>query len=1191
MSDFFSFLQATRPKVGLVDSLNLSEIYPEDQDRALRNLFLPPESLDQIRGLAKEGLGKEDIRLIAGLKQRVIDSLALFDKTSDKIRYDLFKKVKSEYSIGDVSQSSVLSDQYSDNIIILHGGIAANSIEYKFIDRNGNFSTASISTSRESLFNSERDTDSNRYVSASYPGTLRVRRRGHYSDIKLAKNLFIPKEGITETPTTAIKVPVYMQTPNTPAPSLQVVEALASKNSPLRVPVVINNSGSFKIFSGVGEENSNNEKIPYYFGYEVRRVSDNYRITGEVFNDSSTAGEDEMIRSIDTVGKTGNNQQAYLYIYCVPSLVEELRLEGLGIQENDLTPDLGLVGFDNLKKFSQANNRLSTIPTWLKVNHRTLEELDISGGSRGSEPILRTFDYQTSPSLYGSVSVSDVPNLSMTQVLAYSGFETSGGGNKKDGYYGTLSTAKAGTHLLHETRLNPANNTSFTVTNGIRIFDKLKTLRIKQAADLVNPDFSVIFPALEEIDISADATKGPRNLIGNPPKLKNSGQAMTLKITHQTSAAGNLRDMGETVEYDSTDADAVKNQFIGQFEFINWRSDHVSGLAGGICTDDNMIGDVTIDDGSTGVGRVHDKQDTVGVGGVNLNRYSHAANSDAADAWSGWLQHAQSIKLYKNDIALNLANGSALEWKVLKNLTYSRTSESGQAKKIRYNPTTALVSDESADILNAPELTSISAYGSAWCGRLFSISKAPKLQYLNIGGTEWSGYAETSISGAEQDKYILPTNFYNNADDDSKLQTLRIEYNKTKEMKFRSTDLENLKSLRSFLIDFGYWAGSFPKLPNGTSSISVGVKRNRFHDLSALSIQTNSKLSSIQIRESGSGAGGAIIPVMSPTSPGNINTTLIRFDATGSLPTYYSGSWSDASKSNTPTFNALYSIYSDSNRPGGIVQEQWDSNTTATTFTSRAYIGAATNGTGNVLFKTTGAGVTNLQKYVRVGDLVIIDGDVKGRVGSIIIDDGDNKDEFIVVVGKDSTDEPVSIDLSSPGAVTFERKAIDVEGFFDGCRNIKSVNLKDCSLGGKIPKFENTGRGKLIYLDLNSNLFTSYQSGTLQNITGSGNENFSGVTQLARINLENNPLDRSSIRKIIEDAYEVYDTIGNSRIKRRIKIKLRNTKPNFSGKSYSNWEVSDIFDTPNEGEDSLKTNLRELKSSKITIDLFDRPVV
>ena len=134
MSNFFSFLQATRPQIGLVDRLNLSEIYPEDQDQALRNLLLPPESLDEIQGLATRGVRKEDIRLIAGLESRVIDSLALFSETDSSVSRDVADQIRSNNDIGENAKSSILTSDYSDNIIMLHGGIAANSIEYKFKD-------------------------------------------------------------------------------------------------------------------------------------------------------------------------------------------------------------------------------------------------------------------------------------------------------------------------------------------------------------------------------------------------------------------------------------------------------------------------------------------------------------------------------------------------------------------------------------------------------------------------------------------------------------------------------------------------------------------------------------------------------------------------------------------------------------------------------------------------------------------------------------------------------------------------------------------------------------------------------------------------------------------------------------------------------------------------------------------------
>jgi hypothetical protein len=1195
MSEYFSFLQATRPKIGFVDRLNLSEIYPEDQDRALRNLLLPPESLDEIRGLAAEGLGKEDIRLIAGLDQRVIDSLALFEQTDEAVTIDVQNQIRSNKDIGENDKSSLLTSEYSDNIIMLHGGIAANAIEYKFKDKKGNLSTATVSTSRESLFNAERDTNG-RYTNASYGGTLRVRRRGHYSSLKLAKNLFVPKGGITESPTNIVKVPVYMQTPNTSSPSLQVVDALASKNSPLRVPVKINNSASFTIFT-------RNAPSPYYFGYELRRKSDNYKITGETFNNSLEASRNTMTRSINTTGKTGNNQDAYLYIYCAPSIVEELRLEGLGIEEDDNTPDLGLLGFDNLKVFSCRNNRLSTIPTWLKVNHFTLEELDLRGNRFWDQGIIEWFDWQTNPNLYNSYNSTNIPVQTGVQILAYSGFEAGGGGVKKASYDGTLSTATAGSHLLHQTRLNPGNNGSFTgaagLANGIRRFTALRILRLGSRFKVANPDFSVIFPNLGEIDIST-SQNGVKNLYGNIPKLNNNNQEFSINYSWQTQVGGSMRDVGDNIQWASGDTADQQQQFIGQFKVITWNVDHLgynsNNFAGGICTDDTMVGN--INDPANTTARVMNVTDT--IGGTALNRYSHAATS-AATAWSGWLTNAKVIDFVQTDIAFNLATGSSLIWQKLESLNLTYTRAHGPERKIRYNPGTTTTTTDSNDFVKASELRTIASYNSGWTGRLFSVKDCPKLDYINIGAIDWEGYAEGSLSisqggtGAnEPGKYIFPLNFFHPTTE-TVIRALEINNNRNYEMKFRYNDFDKLTKMAFLSISSGRWSGRFPRIPGvaqGASeslALRMRAENNRFFDLSALSVKSTKRVQEIYIRYSGTNVGGAIVPDMAPLNINSGSTILKRFYTTDSLLSKYPSSWAqDTSKQNKPVFSALAPLNWDdkstTSEYGNISQEQWVSG--STTFKSRAYKGAPQSA-GNILLKT--AGVTNLQKYVRVGDEVYIGGQLKGRVGSVFNEDPSY--EYIVVVGANSTGEGITLNYSSDTSVTFRRKAIECDGFFNGCPNVEYIYMKDCSLGGFIPNFKNTGQGRLRILDLQSNLLTCYRTGTLQNITGASNAGFTGRAEIVTINLENNPLSRLSIRRIIQDAYDVYEIMGDNRL-RDLRIKLKATKPDISAGTYSNWQLNDIFDTLSGGaEDPLKTKLRELNSSRITIDLFDVPVV
>ena len=1160
MSDFFSFLQATRSPVGLVDTLNLSEIYPSDQDIALRNLLLPPESLDEIRGLAASGLSKEDIRLIGGLEQRVIDSLALFDYTTDSVGLDLLNQIRSNTNIGEPSKSALLTTDFSDNLIILQGGIAANSVEYKFKDKNGNLTTANVSTSRESLFNVESNTDGE-YTSASYNGTLRVRKRGHYNTLKLDKSLFIAKGAVTESPTNAVKVPVYMRTSTNTSPSLQNLEALASKNSPLRIPVRVNRTGYFTIYKEASTE-------PYYFGYELRRKRDNYLIISETFSSSQGATESTMRRTINTSGRAGNNSDAYLYIYCKPSAVETLKLESLGIEEDDNTPDLGLIGFNNLVSFSQRNNRLSTVPTWLKANYKTLETLDIAGNTFWNNGTIEYFDYQSNPGLLGSSSAG-APVQTVTQILGYSGYDSNGAVSTYDG---TVSTATANGKKLIETRKNPGDNSNFTDTNGIRVFEALTSLTLGSTIRAVNPDFSVLFPNLSYLDYRS-SHNGVHGLVGNPPKLNNNNQEITYLLQWQRNCNGNIRDIGNNIKYEAADSTADKAQFIGQFKFINFDVNHAgynsNNLSGGICTDDGMVGN-----------RVNSATDT--VGSSTLNRYSHAESGTAATAWDKWLRNILNINIHQTDIALNIADGTSLTWDKLKTVSAGYTRNHGSSTKITYNPSKTSTDHESNDVLTAPELTSLTAYYSAWKGRLFSITGAPKLTSLNLGNNDFEGYAESN--GGEPGKYLLPANFakttLGNLNEISSLYFYDMVGGSSKEQKFRTNDIKYLYKLRTLYIKDSYWTGAFPTLPSAnegaTGSMYIYAYRNRFHDLTALSAKTTDRVYYAHLYYSGTGTGGVILPDMEPRV-GATNNNLTYFYAGDCLYSTYPSNWNDTAKRNLPVFSSLSGFTwpgSTSGEYADISQEQWASSSVK--FQSRAYYGSSTAASGNVLVQTASA-VSNLQAYVRVGDEVYVGGTLRGRVGSV-------RSNAVILNGSDT------VNLTSDTSVVFRRKAIDVSKFFDRCPRLLRAYIQRCSCGGKIPSFVGSN-GRLQYFRGHDNLFTYYVPGTLQNITGSDTASFTGRANIRLFHLERNPLNRTSIRKIIEDAYEVFQTMGNSRLN-SFSIKLKQTKPDISAGTYTNWELSDIFDEYSGGaEDPLKTKLRQLNSSRIKIDLFDVPIV
>ena len=235
MAESFKFLQQNRPNIGLVDRLDLSEIYDSDERLALTNLLLNPDGLDQIYGLNRSGLAKEDIRTMGGLDKPVIHSLAISQWTLGSVSSYLFGQITTDKAIGEPGKHSFTVSELSDNIAVFHGGLAAKKIEYNFLDENGEVRTTTVPTSRESLFNSEKNL-AGEYTSASYPSLFRIRRRSHLYELRLASKLLIEKGSIIESPTETLKIPTYMRTSANSNPSVVNLECYATKNSPLIHP-------------------------------------------------------------------------------------------------------------------------------------------------------------------------------------------------------------------------------------------------------------------------------------------------------------------------------------------------------------------------------------------------------------------------------------------------------------------------------------------------------------------------------------------------------------------------------------------------------------------------------------------------------------------------------------------------------------------------------------------------------------------------------------------------------------------------------------------------------------------------------------------------------------------------------------------------------------------------------------------
>ena len=1156
-TNFFSFLQQTRSPIGLVDQYNLSEIYASDQEDALRNLLLNPEGLNQIFGLSggDNPVIKEDIRLIGGLESPVVESLGLFHETRDPISFDLSTYVRVGADVGEPGKQSFVSPSQSDNILVYHGGFAAKNIEYNYLDINGEPKTTSVSTSRESLFNSQADNDGN-YTSASYPGSvLRVRRRGHFNEIKLNKKLFVEKSVITESPGAIMKIPTYVRTTATPAPAAVVLDAYATKNSPLEVPIKVLGSGSFSL----GTVTAQNEA--YYFGYEIKRKRDNAVVTTNVYLNVGGLKPASVSVSFNLNGTIGNNEECVLLIYCSPSKIKMLNLAGLGIKET-AGKDIGLVGFDALEEINLSSNGLKNIPTWLKVNYKTLRTINLRGNSFWNNGPIEYFDHQDSIGKSGSSS-GGAPLLSATQILSYSGYHDSVlspklgvDANRKIEYFdGSLSTivdgseAKASTtdatKFVKGRARDVAGSTSCTVDeeHGFRVFSAVESLSLGSAFRFRNADFSKIFPNLLNLDLSRGGSGGER-VYGSVPKIFNneSSAGISYNLNVQTNVSGNIRWMGDNPLFEDGDTEEKKKQFIGQFRIKYWNTNYNYGVSGGICTDSDMVGGKVTSSSQDG-----------------LQKYSLVTNSggtDAAVAWSNWLDNLESLNVYRSDVAVNLAEGLSLQWKKLNYVQIGYTRSYGSATKIKYNQakdggsTPYGAGDMDAyDKLYANSLTRIEAWSSGWAGRLFSIAdNAESLTRMQLGSTDWDSYTDN-----DGNKYILPDNFVKrdktNIEEQSKLTSLSLHNlisGSSKELQFRPDEFTDMGNLTYLEIRESYYWGVFPQFVNqskSTSTINCYLGTNRFYDLQNLGANVNNRFGTIWAPNQGISRGGAIIPSFDTGSDNNPRLYNVQFY--NSLYPTYSSSWNVSSKRSKIAFNALKGVAGvptvqtsvDPVAWGDLAQER---DSVPTTFTSKKRNGSQAS--SRVLYADTD---TNLRNYVRVGDDVYTEATGGAPIGKVCQIKDTTGSYVVITDSKNYTNK----------TLYFQRAGINVKEYWNNCTALRYLYFYNCSMVGVVPEFEGNS-GKLERVRFQNNLFTTYKPGTLANITGQAVGKTSRP-RLREFNLSNNPLSLTSIRNIISDAYSMAKYFGSNLL--TITIDLRNTKANIANGTLSNYTDQEVF--------------------------------
>lgn len=1143
------FLQSNRSEIGLVDVYDLSEIYTQDSRFALSNMLLDPEGLDQIFGLSADGLTKEDVRTAGGLDKPVIHSLGISENVLSSVGGDLSNQITTDKSIGEPGKHSFTSSSQSDNIIVFSGGIAANKIEYNFLDEKGELRTTIVPTSRESLFDSLKD-EQGLYTEAFYSGLFRIRRRSHINQVRLDRSLLIEKTGVIESPTDFVNIPIYMRTSNNTSPSVTLLSTYATKNSPIILPVRINTTASISFTRKIATDTS----PAFVYGWELRRFSDNLLVRSGVLNTQGAVTTANI--SINVSGTQGAGINCLLYVYLDPSAVTSVDLSGTNLTEISGGQDIGLIGFNNLEEVNLSNNELSTLPVWLKTLYNKLKVLNIRDNTFWNNGIISHFDYQDlrTSGIVGADTSRTPPNVTLTQVLGYSGYDPTG--QKISGYDGSyVDVRDINNRLYKDIRANSISGTAGTTinaANGFRVFNQITDLNLGSTVILVNPDFSKIFPNLQNLTIDRDGDSSPRMLFGLIPKLNNNGKRMTILLNgHGGDIGGSIKYMGDTLEWDSANptpgfwTDSKAEQFIGQFNIttFNILNTGSTGYTGGVCTDD---------DSNVAVSTVNGKP-----------KYHHVTSGSAISAWSGWLENLEVFDSTKNDIAFKLAGSAALIWTKLRSIDVERNGDYGTRNKIEYNKNVA--DGLAIDKVNAPQLTNIQGWRSGWWGKIFSIEGASKLTTLQLGANEWNGYP-----GPTGEEYLLPENFVQSATSSS-FSALRFIYlnslwdGGSKNLELRSTDLQDLPKLEQLHLADSFIGGVFPSIPNNslTSGVKLGVwmRNSRFRNLDSLGSSVSTRVSTIWAPLQGSGVGGALLPIFSPQAT---NTVLGYVEFNSSLSTTYPSNWH---------IESLRSKVISSLTPG----QTPESITPTVTWTSRNNNNTSNANSDKLYHNQQGSYFPSTQ--VMVGDDVLQGSTLIGRVTQI-----DRNHQFIYI------NTNVSIVTET---LTFRRKGQDISGYFNNHTALSVVLMHNCRLIGDIPEF--IGCTKLSTVEFNNNILSNYISGTLKNITGVS-INTTKPPALRTFSLNNNALSVSAIRKIISDLYDIAVYFSDKNIKISIRVRLLATKLDTTTGQYQNWTRGEIFsETSSSGEgniipDPLETEFDQMGPGSrypgITIELF-----
>jgi len=560
---FRGFGQFSRPDIGLISDgfQNLSEIFESDKRNALRNILLDPESLDQIYQLS-ETISREDLRSVSGLSSFLLSTLHRIDNISgDRILEELEVDklyASPKYTLGGTGSNAL----NRPNVIIFNGGIKCEGAFYRAnvlsesLFENPEKRLISLSTSRSSLFSSNLDEDNPGFFKdASYPGSVRVRRKSHVNRIFVPEGSFVRKSSVPESPSHTLKLNVI----NGPGQPVTPLKLLATINSPLKIFCRLSR-GSIKF--------KFTDSLINFYGYQVQVVQQRPNTEFVDFlqlePSSQPSGTNEFTLDID-ITSTGYQlvYDLYLYLYLNPEKVRGLEFEGIDIRETPDKKDLGLIGFNNLEELRVSGGSMTILPLWLKTLSNKLRVLDLknSGDTWKSGP-MSWFDIRNS----GAVPSFNHP---IYTVVSYLTIPKSGPMINSAG--DDWADEKFEKYILNESRTAGVDYRQFTNLQELYLGDRFRGL---------NSDLSDVFPNLRVLEWNTK-TRGLTAFISGQklPSIKNTGGLTQYNISG-SGASGTIYDIGTSTN--PSDPGYISNYRMTSFNISGFsdRRHNITGFIG-----------------------------------------------------------------------------------------------------------------------------------------------------------------------------------------------------------------------------------------------------------------------------------------------------------------------------------------------------------------------------------------------------------------------------------------------------------------------------------------------------------------------------------------------------------------------------------------------------------------------------------